>query len=203
MHGVTDKSDSHSPTRLITEGFAVFADRDSAAPIIKALGPESSAARLIPKAPAPSRGWSHSDHFGFGQFPWHTDGAIASEPPRWIVLECERLGSATYTELLAPAPDLIKLMRRSVATVTTRSGYRKALPVAVPLPGGRVRLRWDPRVCMTSDGKLAQSISGQPPSTVCEWDPGRVLIFDNWRLLHRRPAVTDPDRVLIRTYIGA
>lgn len=187
---------------LIASGFVIVDDRQTVGPLIMRLGRESQPETLAPRAKDDGARWSHSDHHGFGGFPWHTDGAVSTLPPRWMVLECEVSEGPTETHLLDPSAEVILRMRRSVMRVRNQAGRVRYLPAASPSGDGGLRLRWDPRVCEASDATLAETIADQPPTGVCEWSPGRVLVVDNWRMLHRRPPV-DPAslRRLIRTYV--
>lgn len=187
---------------LFEQGFAVLDERRVAEPFIAWLGREAGRQILESTATAAGDRWSHSDHYGFGSFPWHTDGAVAVEPPRWMVLACEAIDGPSRTELLAPSYNLLRRMRRCVMRVRNRAGKLRYLPAVSPVMSGSIRLRWDPRVCEPNDPELSELIEAQGPTAACEWVRGRILVVDNWRLLHRRPAV-DPARVrsLARTYL--
>ncbi|MDP9821052.1 TauD/TfdA family dioxygenase [Nocardioides massiliensis] len=186
---------------LMATGFATFQSRRDAQPAIASLGIEDSPTTLVPKPKATSDPWSHSDLYGYGAFPWHTDGAVATTPPRWMVLECERLERASHTELLDLPAELLDRLRRLPMRVRDRNGRVRFLSAYRVVNGVRC-LRWDPRVCVVKDTELSHLIGQQPPTVLCEWAAGRVVIVDNWRLLHRRPAV-DPGaaRTLLRTYV--
>lgn len=186
---------------LREHGFRVFESRAKAEPVLALLGKEEQKEVLEPK-PANERQWSHSDRYGFGAFPWHTDGALASRPPRWMVLECEMAGGVTTTELLRPTDELLRRLRRCSMLVRSRTGRVRHLPAVSPTGGGEVRLRWDPRVCEVNDSAIPHLLEMTDPSAECPWKVDHVLIVDNWRLLHRRPQVcAAAPRRLVRTYI--
>lgn len=188
--------------QLLEWGFTIKESRGAAEPLIARLGRETSPENLVPKKHDSSRAWSHSDKNGFNAFPWHTDGAIALDPPRWMILQCAEASHATETHLLDLDTETFVKLRRSTMRVRNEIGQVRHLPAASPISGGRFRLRWDPRICELSDDSLAERIEELPPSATCIWSVGRTLIVDNWRLLHKRPGV-DPDssRRLIRTYV--
>ncbi|WP_373319782.1 TauD/TfdA family dioxygenase [Rugosimonospora africana] len=72
----------------------------------------------------------------------------------------------------------------------------------MPLGNGNSRLRWDPRTCTPRTGLAIKTVEDKPPTAYVEWRPGRLLIIDNFRVLHRRPAVHgQTKRVLERTYV--
>lgn len=187
---------------LLDRGFVVFDSRTAAEPLLKILGRESPREVLEPKAAASGGAWSHSDWYGFGAFPWHTDGAVAALPPRWMVLECEAIEGTTATQLLKPTSEVIQRFRRCAMKVRERAGRVRHLPAASPIGGGGVRLRWDPRVCETNDPLLEEMLRDAAPTAVCEWTAKRILVVDNWRVLHRRPEVEPMrERRLVRTYV--
>lgn len=188
---------------LAERGFLLLPSRSEVAPILARLGHEGTRTRLKPVAPNRNRSWSHSDINGFGSFPWHTDGAVAPVPPRWMVLECEALEAPSSTELLRLPPSLFRRLRRCSMRVRGRSGRVRDLAAVVPTDNGQARLRWDPRVCHVNDSDLAKDIEAEAPTATCEWHEGRLLLVDNWRMMHRRPAVLPgAERTLIRSYIG-
>jgi hypothetical protein len=55
-------------------------------------------------------------------FPWHTDGAIVTKAPRWLLLRAVRVSHPTCTELLDPRPELWAMLRRTVLRATDRAG---------------------------------------------------------------------------------
>lgn len=187
---------------LRDDGYLIFRSRQDAAPIVAMFGSEEPPTLLEPKASATGGKWSHSDHYGFGYFPWHTDGAVAVLPPRWMLLECELVEGSSRTELLDPSAELVRRLRKCAMRVRNRTGRVRYVAPVSPTADGKHRLRWDPRVCEINDAALRVLIEDEPPTGICEWVEGRVLLVDNWRLLHRRPAV-DPSaqRRLIRSYV--
>jgi len=188
--------------RLSDVGFITFPSRQLAARLIETLGTEGLPTRLEPKPAVDRAAWSHSDNYGFGDFPWHTDGVVAVLPPRWMVLECQSVEGPTSTELLDPPSELVQRLRRCAMRVRYRTGRVRYVPPVSPTTDGQHRLRWDPRVCEINDAALSAIIEAEPPTARCDWVEGRILVVDNWRLMHRRPAV-DPSalRRLIRTYV--
>jgi alpha-ketoglutarate-dependent taurine dioxygenase len=145
--------------------------------------------------------WSLSGAYGTGAFPWHTDGAVSTNPPRWILLFGTRVSGRTCTELLDPPPGLQLKLRRTVLRVVDRRGLVRHLPASMPAEDG-VRLRWDPRICTPLTGTLLEEVDRHAPSVEVPWRVGRLLVVDNFRLLHRRPTVSGiAERILERTYV--
>jgi alpha-ketoglutarate-dependent taurine dioxygenase len=185
---------------LSSRGFA-FLDGHSSVALGGELGRASAAELVVPQNRAAADPWSLSGAYGLGGFPWHTDGAISTHPPRWLLLRAVRLSQATCTKLLNPDPSLLAVLRRTVVRAADRTGRVRYLPAAVP-EEGRWRLRWDPRTCTPRTGLTVEEMERQPPSATIEWHEGRLLIVDNKRLLHKRPPVDGQAcRVLERTYV--
>lgn len=153
---------------------------------------------LVARSSEAADPWSHSGQYGLGQFPWHTDGAIDSEPPRYMILECVQDLTNTPTELLVPDPDTVAAMRSTTLTVRDRWDRKRYLP-AYSRNANSWRLRWDPRVATPN---TEDRISSLPATHEVKWSPGVVLVVDNFHALHRRPSVaTQGTRVLNRYYI--
>lgn len=182
-------------SELLANGFIVVDD----GPVPELDGRWGSPTLLVAREKVKADAWSLSGAYGLGEFPWHTDGAVSSRPPRWIVLRGLRVPDRTSTEILDPGPSLLAEMRRTVLRAVDRAGRARHLPAAVP-DNGRWRIRWDPRTCTPRVGLSLHEVDVQPTTAVVEWREGRVLILDNTRLLHRRPTVA-AGRVLERTYV--
>lgn len=147
------------------------------------------------------RGTFTSNH-GFGGFPWHTDGAIADEPPRFILLSSP-VASDTPTELLRLSrgvPVLEALRGLVLFTRHIRPRYFRAVDTTQDM----LRVRWDPdKLTVVSPSPPEFATLPSSPDARIEWREGTVALIDNWRCLHRRPQLSDGDkgRVLFRTYI--
>ncbi|MEV5010984.1 TauD/TfdA family dioxygenase [Streptomyces sp. NPDC055692] len=112
-----------------------------------------------------------------------------------------RISGTTCTELLDPCPRLQLGLRRTVLRVKDRRGRVRHLPASLPTRDGW-RLRWDPRTCKPLSGVSIEEIERYPPSTRVDWQEGRLLLIDNFRMLHRRPEVSESGtRILERIYV--
>lgn len=157
---------------------------------------------LRPRRADEGRPGTFSAHHGHGRFPWHTDGAIADHPPRFILLSSP-ITSETPTELLRMrigAP-LLEAMRGLVLfTRSIRPRYFRA----VESTSTSQRVRWDPdklKVVSPSAPDVSQWVPD--PDARIEWRENTVALIDNWQCLHRRPELTEGDvgRILLRRYI--
>jgi alpha-ketoglutarate-dependent taurine dioxygenase len=157
---------------------------------------------LLARDRSSAAAWSLSGAYGLGAFPWHTDGALSTNPPRWLVLRAVTLERPTWTEILAPDADLIAQLRRTVLRGTDRLGRVRYLPALTRRPDGVDRVRWDVRTCPPVTGLKMTHVEQKPASALVEWQVGRLLIIDNARVLHRRPSVAEAgERRIERTYV--
>ena len=148
-----------------------------------------------------ARSWSLSGTFGREAFPWHTDGAISSDPPRWLVLRMRSMSEITSTELLEPGTQLRSRLARNVLLAKDHVGRARYLPALMATENG-YRLRWDPRTCRSRSLIIERDVAAAMPTAVIAWELGITLVIDNYRLLHRRPTVAEAAfRVLERTYV--
>jgi alpha-ketoglutarate-dependent taurine dioxygenase len=187
--------------KLAVEGYAVV-DHSNPSMLGNYLGRPGPPERLAPSASEAARRWSLSGVYGLDAFPWHTDAALSSTPPRWFLLAASQITRPTWTEILKPDGDLLAGMKRTLLRATDHRQRTQYLPAAVPEQGGIHRLRWDPRTCKPVSGLSIEDVATAEPSDRINWRIGRILIVDNALVLHRRPAVAEGEqRVLERTYI--
>lgn len=184
---------------LEQEGFAVVDGHDEVEAISKSLG-RSSPVEVL-SARASGSGWSHSDAYGYQQFPWHTDGAVSLDPPRWLVLTAIAVPKDARTDVLRPGHALMKKMRSATLQVRDRRGAVRYLPAVVREAHGH-RLRWDPRIALPTRSALLEDVENTAATGRISWTPGRSAIIDNHQTLHRRPSVkAGIERTLTRYYV--
>lgn len=182
-------------------GYLLLNSRDESDELIKSLGRLGQPMLLRSTDRGHAQSWSLSGMFGKDAFPWHTDGAISSHPPRRLVLRPVKLPEPTATELLSPSVDLRERLGRSVLLAKDHVGRARYLP-AVMLTEDGYRLRWDPRTCRARSAVLARDVAEAMPTSIVAWELGTTLVIDNYKLLHRRPSVSlSAERVLERTYV--
>lgn len=146
---------------------------------------------------------------GRGDFPWHTDSAASESPPRYLVLCAAEVESpATRTAWLDPQndpkmADVWGELRRAVVRVRDRRGNAFAVRVVRRRAGIRM-MRWDMRAFEPVDADLAAAVQTAEPTALVEWQPGKIVVIDNWRVLHRRLALhAGENRVLHRYKVYA
>jgi alpha-ketoglutarate-dependent taurine dioxygenase len=164
------------------------------------LGSRRPGGLLTPKTQNSSEG-THSGIFGLGEFPWHTDGAVSDNPPRWMILTCLRDKSNANTELYSPKEQELEVLRDLVLRSQNSLGQVRYLP-AVSKRRGVPLVRWDPRACPPTDPVSADLFSESVADVSITWIEGASLIVDNYRYLHRRTRVIGgQERLLQRDYI--
>jgi alpha-ketoglutarate-dependent taurine dioxygenase len=173
----------------------------------QSLGRVGRMQEITPKPREVARGDTLSAVYGLEAFPWHTDGAVADRPPRYLLLRSV-VDSETPTELLDLElnPEIAHALRRTVLRVRF-SGQRYRYVMAASVGREITCFRWDPRSCspvVNIEESAVALLASAQPSCVVRWVPNRVVIFDNWRIFHRRPRVEDCEpakRQLQRLYI--
>jgi L-asparagine oxygenase len=159
---------------------------------------------------------TYSGTFGLGRFPFHTDLAHWPVPPRYLLLRCVR-GYADVPTLM--------LDGRAIASEAGTELTRRALVRPRRPRNGEIRMlrlqdthrlgpiiRWDEEylkpasrvgeVAFSRFGEIVDDAVATPAVMV---DEGDVLVIDNWRMLHARPAIPADrrDRRLQRVYLGS
>ena len=165
---------------------------------------------LVPTTVGDASPRSLSAIYGLGEFPFHTDAAHHSVPPDLVLM---RLGSGSVT----PIPTIVFNLFDAVGDSTifglkggswiVRAGRRRFYTSIVVRKGGDHLVRFDPG-CMKPVSPRAEeveeiiaSIIAEAPHTAIEWSKNMVLLLDNWRCLHGRPAANDSGRSLERILI--
>lgn len=153
-------------------------------------------------APGNQGNWTLTDRFGRGAFPWHSDGAIARKPPRFIVLQ-NLTQSRVPTEIAVVPADVRDELGGVVLRAQDRRG-RSRLLSALERHAGHDLLRWDARTCSVAAGprKVEAAIASLAVNAQIDWMSPATVVIDNWQVLHRRPAVPCSDvRGLRRWYV--
>lgn len=167
---------------------------------------------LIPKATSTPN--TYSGIFGLNCFPFHTDLAHWPMPPRYLLLRCIRGYADVPTMILdgrAIASEIgPELMGRAlVRPRRPRCGEVRMLRLRQS-DGANEIIRWDTeylkpashvgeQVC-SSFQSIVEEATALPAVMV---NDGDVMVIDNWRMLHARPAIAPNrrDRRLQRIYL--
>lgn len=166
--------------------------------------------RLRPASVESTRLPSLSRRYGTGAFPLHTDTAHWPTPARYILVGCLHPGRKSRATLLIRFQSLPFDLREDVllrsGVFLVRNG--SASFYSNILSDARPYVRFDPG-CMspaTKDGHEANRILQKRIAENCPtrivWTQGKLVILDNWKLLHgRESAEEDEDRVLLRVLV--
>jgi hypothetical protein len=163
--------------------------------------PGRSVTRVLrPREVTLSNSLSFSDHFGFGEFPLHTDCAYYRKPPD-IVLFRAKSPSDVATLLLDGYALIASFQHKAKNAIFRVKGLRKHFFSPIVRNG---KFRWDP-LCMTPADTEARVIDEGFVDRCKEFtttryrydDPSIVIAIDNRRILHgRENASTEPSRQL-------
>ncbi len=159
---------------------------------------------------------TYSGNYGLDRFPFHTDLAHWSLPPRYFMLRCIK-GYAQVPTLVFDGNNLVSIVGREIlrrAVVRPRrptAGKVRLLRLLGEGPDAEI-LRWDSLYLKPASpigelafAKLHECLSSIKPHTVALVEEGDTMIIDNWRMLHGRAAVMERyrDRHLERVYLGS
>lgn len=167
---------------------------------------------LTPKATSTPN--TYSGLFGLDSFPFHTDLAHWPIPPRYLLLRCIR-GYADVPTMILDGRTIVskigaELMGRALVRARRPLSGEVRMLRLLQSNGADEIIRWDTEYLKPAShvGKLVfstiQSIvkeaTAMPAVMV---DDGDVVVIDNWRMLHARPAIEPNrrDRKLQRVYL--
>lgn len=146
--------------------------------------------------------------YGNKDFPFHTDGAYLTEPPKYVILRSPKQIRNCPTLICNPnftAVDKKKLMKN---VWLVNGGRGKFYSTMLEDNNSDYRIRYD-LACMrpalanfkSSEDIMASVILSTNKQEV-NWDANRCIIFNNWKLLHSRADATNSeDRILERVWI--
>jgi alpha-ketoglutarate-dependent taurine dioxygenase len=167
-------------------------------------------APLIPSSGRRSNRNTLTGRYGLSKFPYHIDGANLLNPPRYVALYCCESGfEAATTSILAWAEvfnesERTRLERCAVLVDQGASSFYTTL-----LSRHGSLLRWNNCVIRptSSDAHdvvrgVARRLEASITATEIYWRQGMFVVFDNWRLLHKRgSAFLSQTRELARWWI--
>ncbi len=152
--------------------------------------------RLTVRLTEEARPGSLSATYGDGAFPFHSDFAHRSIPPRYVLLRSS--GTHYRPTLFCDTSPLISRVGASILERSVWSVTKTARPFACSVlfrVGSAGGFRFD-QDCMNPATKIAEHCDAklrdllQAERNDCagevNWAPGRVVVFDNWRMLHAR-----------------
>ncbi len=166
---------------------------------------------IRPRAQEQATRPSMSRTFGLGAFPMHTDGAHWVHPPRYVLLRCADSRSDSAPTLVRLTDGLsADLTHRLAACICTVRGRKVFYAPILEFERHQGRFRWDPLVMAPAHPGAASvmrewtdTVQNPDDAMAVTWEPGKVIIADNGRVLHARPPLTNSGRRLLqRLYIA-
>lgn len=168
---------------------------------------------LTPKNEINANKNTYSSIFGLEEFPYHTDLAHSSLPPKYLLLRCVKGSKNVKTNILKSKAifekyDYTKL-KRCIFKPRDKLITRTLLPL--PLIFENEFIRWD-SVFLLPANKNAENF--QKWMSEMKWDGlensyslsnrGDTLIINNWINLHSRSSVSEKDRsrIVERIYLS-
>ncbi|TLU70634.1 TauD/TfdA family dioxygenase [Lichenicoccus roseus] len=152
---------------------------------------------------------------GLDAQPRHTDAAFLPRPPRYIALQCLKVGEGFCPTILWPI-QIRRLSRKrppilfNSRWVSTAAGHSPMYCYVAEDGEDGLRIRFDPlsmRLLPSSYWELHDveiMLDEYTNRVECIWKEGALLIINNWTCLHARGegAVASPSRVLRRWAVG-
>jgi hypothetical protein len=157
---------------------------------------------------------TYTGMYGLGAFPFHTDMANWTIPPRYVLLRHYRGNLLPPTFLLDSRILLSDVNQEALSRGIwlARALSRSFVVNIISQKQGKVIFRWD--------GAFLRPITREAKGAHCEmlelirekaqqhltpiyYESSSILIIDNWRILHSRPALQpdETDRVLERVLV--
>lgn len=165
---------------------------------------------LVPTAKARFKN-SLSAKYKEGEFPLHTDTAHWPTPCRYILLGCLKQGESQRETTLVDSrsismseEDRLLLKTEPFRIVNGRQSFYGTI-----LAEDRPFIRYDPG-CMSltsARGQMALSVFSSLPTACAKisinWIEGKIVVVDNWRVLHGRGAGNGHglDRIISRVLV--
>jgi L-asparagine oxygenase len=173
---------------------------------------------LVPTTPDKTTPNTYSGNFGLESFPLHTDLAHWATPPRYLMLRCARGDADALTQIVDGKTVIAALGSRLLARCLTRprrpmEGTFQLLPIWHDFSeSGEQLFRWD-SIYLKPANEYAISVFQQIDAFLSRAVPvakvllnqGDTLLIDNWRLLHGRSPIQNPEssRKIHRLYLSS
>lgn len=154
-----------------------------------------------------------SSRHGTGRFPFHTDCAHWKQPARYLLLYCVNPGSGHRPTIFLDTREWdwsVPQVGALCNEVWKRALKEPRLCTVAERTNHSLSIRFD-EACMepvTTGAKslltaIREKIEKSKTSSI-SWQPGDLLLLDNYRMLHSRGESNrpDPNRLLMRILVG-
>lgn len=146
--------------------------------------------------------------YGDKDFPFHTDGAYLTEPPKYVILRSPK--QIRNCPTLICKPKFTKADKKSLAKNVwlVNGGRGRFYTSLLEENDNDYRLRFD-LACMRpalsefkSSADIMASVIASTTNQEVNWNANQCVIFNNWKLLHSRAdAKNSADRILERIWL--
>lgn len=202
---------------LRLQGYALFDEfrSEDLLQLAESLGTPKSDTRstqavqsLAPQTSAKSRTNTLSSKYGTGAFPLHTEAAYWPTPPRYLILFCLQPGGGNRPTLLMRPLDVINQATQLALSQELWVVHKTRNPFLCTVFDDRRQLfRYDPECMRPYRSSAAISLPLDEIMTsalqTIHWSRNRILVLDNWRVMHGRGVAVsdDADRILQRVLV--
>ena len=157
---------------------------------------------------------TYSGVYGISEFPFHTDLAHWTRPPRYLMLRCV----VGYEEVKTHLVEFKSLLNAETMDTLSRALFKPRRPINGSLSLFRLcestdyglLFRWD-EIFLKPASKLGEVVRDHliskltliTPSSISLIKSGDTLLIDNWRMLHSRSQIFKncQDRKIQRVYL--
>ena len=138
--------------------------------------------------------------YGLNAFPFHNDGVQNKIPPRFIVLKLKSIEIEVAKTFLLDGFELAmnnpNIFYHSIFNING-NGFKELTPLINERIIGKKILRYNPvimdSILKNKKVELEELIRNSSKIEI-NWKPKSFLIIDNWRILHSRDSITDPNK---------
>jgi hypothetical protein len=138
--------------------------------------------------------------YGLNAYPFHNDGVQNKIPPRFLVLKLKSDEKNVAKTFLIDGYKLASnnqsLFYHSIFNING-NGFKELTPLINERINGKKILRYNPvimdSIIRKKKTELEQLINNSKKITI-DWLPRTFLVIDNWRMLHSRDSVNNPEK---------
>lgn len=130
---------------------------------------------------------------GTGVQPWHVDGSHLTIPPRYLIFGCDidATKDAPPTQILKIASEALPMAAFRRESFTIRNGRASFYSTIANIDRPWIRFDHGCMSAQTESGRILLSTFDLMPVQAVknvEWTAGKILVIDNWAVVHRRGA---------------
>ncbi|MEN9908613.1 MAG: hypothetical protein RLZZ540_1762 [Bacteroidota bacterium] len=138
--------------------------------------------------------------YGLNAYPFHNDGVQNKIPPRFIVLKFKSKEIDVAKTFLLDSYKLAlnnqTVFYHSVFNING-NGFKELTPLINERINGKKMLRYNPVIMdsLIKKKKIElEELINSSSKIIINWIPKSFLIIDNWRMLHSRDSISNPNK---------